>query len=135
MKISKLIPNDKLERTLLTDLHKLDGACSGKTLALVVRSIGQAMCQPEDPYVVDFGHPHTPVQVAFMFRAFMRKSGLMFISTKVTNNQVVLEYRPWRSEFKDAGTWEGIKGDVDLEMPYLDEVTEAIKREEANDNA
>ena len=109
MKISKLISNDKLERTPLSELYKFDGAMSGKTLALIVRSIGQAMCQPEIKLVVDFGHPHTPVQVAGMFRAFMRKSGLMFISTKVDNNQVVLEYRPWRDEFKGASNWEGVK--------------------------
>lgn len=111
MKISKLISNDKLEKMPLSELPQYDGRASGKTLGLIVRSIGQAMCQPEIKLVVDYAnhHPHTPVQVAGMFRAFMRKSGLMFISTKVDNNQVVLEYRPWRDEFKGASNWEGVK--------------------------
>ena len=106
MNISKLIPPKELLTIPAKDLHKFDGAMSGKSLGIIVRSIGQAMLNPERKIIVKLHNGDTPEQIANKLRAFMRKSGIMFVSTTVKNEQAVLQYKPWRDEFKGAENWQ-----------------------------
>ena len=111
MDISKLIPSKELLTIPAKDLHKFDGSMSGKSLGIIVRSIGQAMCNPERKIIVKLGNDDTPEQIANKLRAFMRKSGIMFVSTIVKNEQTILQYKPWRDEFKNAESWQEMQHD------------------------
>ena len=111
MNISKLISDEKLKQVQLKELHKLDGVMSGKSLSIILRSISQAMMNPERKIIVKLHNGDTPEQIANKLRAFMRKSGIMFVSTTVKNEQTILQYKPWRDEFKEAESWQEMQHD------------------------
>lgn len=98
MKISKLIPDLKVAQS--ESYGELAGHKGGKLTALIVRAIGQALCQPDELVFVDFGHPLRPVQMVKKVQETLDCTFILHVKVGVSNNQVVLLYSPWREEYR-----------------------------------
>lgn len=96
MKISKRLNVDELSDAELVTHHNQHG---GFLTALIVQAIGNAMCQPDVPLVLSFGHPIEPRRLMTIIRSRLRIMHIDHVGCKVVDTQVVLEYKPWRDEF------------------------------------
>jgi len=102
MKISKRISDELTDHFSNAEKLCKHNTGGGFLTALTVQAIGNAMCQPDVPLTLSFGHPITPRKLMTLIRSRLRIMCISYVECKVVDNQVVLEYKPWKEEFLTA---------------------------------